>query len=352
MIDPSITPPNEAARLDALRRYDILDTPQDGAFDRVTSLAARILGTPIAIISLVDRDRIWFKSRHGLDVPQIDRDPGLCASAILKDEAYVLGDAASDVRSLANPLVAGDFGLRFYAGIPLRTHDHFNLGVLCCLDFVPRQTQPHELQALKDLAAIVMDQMELRLAARRIDELNDKLRTAYDELSHQASHDSLTGLWNRPAVLAQLDQSLSRARRAGGEVAVLMLDVDHFKAINDRFGHQGGDAVLVEIGRRLKAAVRGGDSVGRVGGEEFLVVLENGDLATAELVAQRCRRSIGEQPIVVDASTGLQATVTVSVGYRVVTRSDHSAPTATVARADAALYEAKACGRNRVVSAA
>lgn len=99
---------NESHRLAAVRRYDILDTPADGSFDRITSIAASLFSTPISIISLVDTDRIWFKSHHGLDVEQIGRDPGLCASAILKDVPYVVTDALADPRTLANPLVAGD----------------------------------------------------------------------------------------------------------------------------------------------------------------------------------------------------------------------------------------------------
>ena len=114
-------PPNEAERIAAVRRYDILDSPPDGAFDRITAVAARRLGVPIAIISIVDEDRIWFKSHHGLPVQQIDREPGLCASAILSDVPYILEDARADPRSLSNPLVAGDFGLRFYAAVPLTT---------------------------------------------------------------------------------------------------------------------------------------------------------------------------------------------------------------------------------------
>lgn len=350
--DPSIIPTNDEARLRALQRYDILDTPRDGAFDRITSLAARMLDTPIAIISLVDRDRIWFKSHHGVDVAQIDRDPGLCASAILTDDAYVLGDAARDVRSMANPLVAGDFGLRFYAGVPLQTHDNFNLGVLCCLDFAPRELHEAQIQALRDLAAIVMDQMELRLAARRIDSLHTELRAAHEELHHQASHDSLTGLWNRRAVLEQLDQALSRARRAGRGLAVLMLDVDHFKRVNDCHGHPAGDAVLVEVGLRLKGALRGGDSVGRLGGEEFLAVLDNCDAATASAVAERCRRSVCERPIPLPGRPGARAiSVTISVGCRVVQADDTRSAAAIMGLADKALYEAKAGGRNRVVNA-
>jgi two-component sensor histidine kinase len=164
---PPNTIPDDSHRIAAVRRYDILDTPPDGAFDRITALAARRFDVPISIISIVDYDRIWFKSHHGLDVKQIGRDPGLCASAILSEMPYILSNAALDPRSLANPLVAGEFGLRFYAGVPLRTHDGFNLGTLCVIDKEPRPVDQKQINDLKDLASVVMDQMEIRLSARQ-----------------------------------------------------------------------------------------------------------------------------------------------------------------------------------------
>jgi len=167
ILSPSILPKNESQRMAAVRRYDILDTPPDGAFDRITAIAARRFDVPISIISVVDHDRIWFKSHHGLDVKQIGRDPGLCASAILSRLPHVLSDASIDARSLANPLVAGDFGLRFYAGVPLQTQDGFNLGTLCVIDKEPRPVDQKQIDDLKDLASVVMDQMELRLSARQ-----------------------------------------------------------------------------------------------------------------------------------------------------------------------------------------
>lgn len=156
----------EALRLDSVKRYDILDTPADGSFDRIVAIAARRFRAPIAIISIVDHDRIWFKSHHGLDVAEIERLPGLCSSAIMSQAPYILNDASLDPRSLANPLVAGEFGLRFYAAAPLTTHDGFNLGTLCVIDFEPREADAEAMKDLTDLAAVVMDQMELRRAAR------------------------------------------------------------------------------------------------------------------------------------------------------------------------------------------
>jgi two-component sensor histidine kinase len=189
----------EKERLDAVRRYDILDTPPDGSFDRITAMAARLLHVPIAIVSIVDHDRIWFKSRQGLALDQVDRDLGLCASCILQEGPWIISDARTDVRALANPLVAGEAGVQFYLGVPLRTHDGFNLGTLCVLDFLPRTPTEAHVAFLTDLAAVVMDELELRLSAREAvanfqEELarrelrEDRIRGLLRELTHRSKN--------------------------------------------------------------------------------------------------------------------------------------------------------------------
>lgn len=166
----------EDERLALLKDHEILDTPRDGVFDRITALAARFFDVPVALISLVDEDRIWFKSSHGVDLEEIPRTPGLCASVIYSDEAYVVKNAIEDPRALSNPLVAGELGLRFYAAAPLITPGGHRLGTINVLDFKPREITPLEQETLQDFAAIVMDQMELRLSARKIvEELAIKL---------------------------------------------------------------------------------------------------------------------------------------------------------------------------------
>lgn len=166
-VAPSIIPSDEPARMAAVHEYQVLDAPPDGAYDKITALAARLFNVPIAIVSIVDHDRIWFKSHHGTAVEQIDRDPGLCASAILHDDVWVVENASADPRTLSNPLVAGDFGLEFYAGAPLRTRQGHNLGTLCILDFAPRTMSPADMSTLQDLAALVMNDLELRLENRK-----------------------------------------------------------------------------------------------------------------------------------------------------------------------------------------
>ncbi|HZK65139.1 MAG TPA: GAF domain-containing sensor histidine kinase [Puia sp.] len=173
----------EKERIQVLKKYDILDTPPDGSFDRLVALGSKLLDMPIVIVSLVDTDRIWFKSVYGLDVRQIDREQGLCASAILSDEFYLVEDAVKDPRTLTNSLVAGSFGLRFYAAVPLKTVEGFILGTFCVIDKNPRQLTEGQKAIMHDLAAIIMDQMELRLAARKANaQQNQALNLAMHDL--------------------------------------------------------------------------------------------------------------------------------------------------------------------------
>lgn len=157
----------EVKRIANLHQYEILDTPNDGYFDEITSLAASIFNVPIAIITLVDTDRIWFKSSYGLDdLEQISRDPGLCSSAIMSDELYVVENAKIDPRTLANPLVAGVMGLQFYASAPLRSKEGYNLGTICIIDKKPGALDGKQLSILRQLARLVMEQIELKLQSR------------------------------------------------------------------------------------------------------------------------------------------------------------------------------------------
>ncbi|APR81498.1 sensory box histidine kinase/response regulator [Minicystis rosea] len=218
----------EQRRLRALYRYDILDTPSDGAFDRITAIAARTFGVPMAIVSLVDHDRIWFKSHRGVDVDQIPREPGLCASAILSNDVYVVTDAAIDPRTLTNSLVAGSFGLRFYAAAPLLTHDGHRLGTLCVLDRSPREVSEGEAALLVDLAAIVMDEMELRLSARRLADVESRLRLAQQletvgQLASGVAHE-----FNNLLTAIQTSAEVaSMAARIGGDVRLPVDNIVH-----------------------------------------------------------------------------------------------------------------------------
>ena len=169
-------PANEAGRLETLRRYNILDTPPEVAFDRITALAARLFEMPIALVSLIDESRGWFKSAHGFGLQEVQRDAALCSLTLLSNEVLVIPDTRQDDRLAHNPLVQSEPGLRFYAGAPLLTQDGFNLGTLCLLDMKPRQALTDEQKAtLSDLAAVVVDELELRSAAHRISQIDAAL---------------------------------------------------------------------------------------------------------------------------------------------------------------------------------
>jgi two-component system, cell cycle sensor histidine kinase and response regulator CckA len=159
---------NEAERLAELRRYEILDTPPEAAFDRITAIAADLFQVPISVISLVDHDRIWFKSRHGVRVEEMAREPGMCDSAIHGAEVYVVPDTKKDARAHEHSMVQGKDGIRFYAAAPLKTRRGHNLGTLCILDTTPRDLTPAQRDTLRDLANIVVDQLEFRLAKKTL----------------------------------------------------------------------------------------------------------------------------------------------------------------------------------------
>jgi len=170
--------PNEKERLAALSRYGILDTPDEAAFDSLTALASRLFNVPTAIVSLVDENRQWFKSRHGTSLRETSREISFCAHALLGDGVMVVPDAAIDPRFERNPLVTGTLGIRFYAGAPIKVAGAHNLGTLCLMDTVPRDFSAEKQQVLADLAALAADEMELRIATRE----NRRLTTSISHL--------------------------------------------------------------------------------------------------------------------------------------------------------------------------
>lgn len=317
-------PKNEGQRLRALLSYDILDTPPEVDFDALTRVAAQSLNTPAAVVGLMDSDRLWFKSRLGLDVPQVERKIAVCAYAVMNPgELLVVEDLSRDSRFQSNPLVTGAPHIRFYAGVPLVDPNGLALGTLAVVDTQPRTITAGQGEVLSDLAILAMTALENRKRANLLADL--------------AMTDYLTGLANR----AQFDRALvsetSHAKRTGEKFALLYMDLDGFKEINDRFGHAAGDEVLCEVARRLKRELRSEDLAARLGGDEFGVIVRSASEFSANALAQRIAQAI-QRPM--SLSNGDQAEVGISIGLVGYSDGIDSAET-LLAQADSALYQGK-----------
>jgi GAF domain-containing protein len=216
-------PSNEISRVAALRLLSILDTQPEERFDRLTRLAKRLFGVPIAQVTLVDENRQWFKSGAGDLGNETPRDISFCAHAILSDQILIVPDAATDERFIDNPLVTGDPNIRFYAGCPLKVGPH-SVGTLCVIDNKPRAVSEDELQLLRDLGE--MAQQELTAV-------------------QMATTDHLTAISNRRGFEALARHALAFCRRMAQPATLLFFDLDKFKSINDDYGHAAGDQALI-----------------------------------------------------------------------------------------------------------
>ena len=329
MVPPAI-PSNESERLAALRSYDVLDTTYEVAFDNIVELAATLTGSPISMVSLVDAERQWFKSRVGMEVSETPRDQAFCAHAILEPgEAFVVADALLDPRFADNPLVKGADKIRFYAGMALVNPEGMALGALCVMDRKPREISSEHLRMLRQLADTVMTTLELRRAMAKVHQL--------------ALIDSLTGLPNRPALLNAVGKAISHQRRHGGRFSLLYLDLDGFKLLNDRLGHAAGDAALREVATTLAASARAEDTAARIGGDEFALLLD-GDDVESEVVAEKFRAAVKARMDIFGWG------ITASIGSVTFLSAPESVDEALSA-ADRRMYQAKAAGKNRLVHA-
>lgn len=317
---------NEAERLASVHAYKIMDTAPEVEFDVTTRVAAALFDTPIALVALMDRDRLWFKSRHGLDVPQMDREIAFCAYAINRpDDLLVINDLQKDPRFDDNPLVYGGPRLRFYAGAPLLDSKGLALGTLAVLGTKPREFDIKSRALLRDLSVAVMTAMDARLRSMSLKQI--------------ATTDALTGLANRIQFKAMAGIELRRAQAAEQSIALLYLDLDGFKEINDSLGHDAGDAVLQEVATRLIEQLRNGEQLARLGGDEFALVMRGGnDLRGAEALSERIVESV-RRPV--QLSNGQSVAVGVSIGIAVMDAREANLPS-LIEQADHALYKAKA----------
>jgi diguanylate cyclase (GGDEF)-like protein len=339
---PVPIPANETERLASLHRMQILSTPAEAAFDKVTQVAQFAFKVPIALVSIIDEHRQWFKSSVGLDVRETPREMSFCGHVVYHGETMVIEDATLDERFSDHPSVCSGPNIRFYAGRPLTNHEGFVIGTLCIVDTKPRKMSEEELRILDHLASWV----EALFTGRGLSTVVDELLQELDTAKRDSMLDPLLNTWNRRAVMDIFKREVELADRQRTPLSVLMIDADNFKQINDAHGHSVGDRVLVRIVDTIRYSLRSYDSIGRYGGEEFLVILPHTGREAGAKLAERLRAEVEKQEIAVP---GASIRCTVSIGLRSAETDEmNSLRQNLIADADHALLKAKDLGKNRV----
>jgi diguanylate cyclase (GGDEF)-like protein len=316
-------PANEAQRLRSLERYGLLDTASNPYLKKILNLATDLLGTPIALVSLVDERRQWFLSRHGLEVEETPRQMAFCAHAIAGDHPLIVPDALEDDRFNTNPLVLEGPRNRFYAGIPLKSSGGYNLGTLCVIDHKPHHPTPHQVERLQLIAELVMHDIELR---------------------HLALLCPVTGVFNRQPFFQLGAKEVAHTRERLQPLSLVNVDIDNFRLINNRWGHDAGDQVLRQFAKLCQDHLQEQDLIGRIGDEEFGLLLVGRDETSAMVFAQNLHAVAATMPGV---HTPKDYHLAISGGVTSLSPSDQGFED-LFNRADRALDLAKANGRNRV----
>jgi diguanylate cyclase (GGDEF)-like protein len=335
-------PANEPERIASLRNMLLLSTPDEEAFDRVTRTAQRLFNVPIALLSIIDAHRQWFKSCIGLPVRETGRDVSFCGHAIMTDDLFVIENALADPRFADNPLVVGDPHVIFYAGRPLKNAEGFAVGTLCVIDHTPRTLSFDDRRALNDLGYWI----EHIFYGRELSDVQKHMLSELDEVRRTTMLDPMLNIWHHGASLEILEKETLRAFRSKSPLSVLMIDVDHFKHINDEHGHPVGDAVLIEFTKCLRTCTRPYDSLGRYGGDEFIAILPDTNAAAAYQVAERLRKALKLSPFIANDEM-IEVTVSVGIGSASFSE-DTPEPAELINRADAALLKVKKEGRNGI----
>ena len=309
-------PQDEETRLNTLNSLDVLDTEPEERFDRLTRMSMRLFGVPIALVSLVDENRQWFKSCVGLDVSETPRDISFCGHAILGSDIFVIPDAAKDERFADNPLVINEPKIRFYAGCPLRSHNGSKLGTLCIIDREPRILTEEDLETLRDLASMV----ERELAAVQL-----------------ATLDDLTKISNRRGFLSLGQHTLNLSKRQDIPASLAFIDLNNFKPINDDYGHAEGDKALIAFTEQMKSSFRETDLFARLGGDEFVVLFSNSSRESATDAIKRFSESLEE----FNQKANRGYNISFSYGIVEFDPEKHHSIDALLAEGDSLMYECK-----------
>lgn len=309
-------PENEGARLSTLRSLNILDTEPEERFDRYTRLCTKLFNVPIALVSLVDSERQWFKSRQGVESQETDRRTSFCTRVVLDGAPLVVEDTFEDARFVQCPLVIKPPSVRFYAGYPLFHSDGVCLGSLCLMDNRPRSFPRCDLDALHDMATMV----ERELSA-----------------IHLATTCELTQMSNRRGFISLAHQVFSVCVREQIPLSLVFFDLNRFKAINDTYGHAEGDQALKHFAELLKESFRGSDLVARMGGDEFVALLTSTNASQAQEAVDRFQIAVSE----FNASSGKDYELEFSEGAVSIIPDAEEQLDELLARADNLMYQNK-----------
>lgn len=336
MFTPPV-PKNDDERIESLRELGLLDASFVDAYDSIVKLTRMATHKPICLFSIVDRYRQFFKAGIGLPVRQTSRHQAFCASTICQEDLnsiFHIEDALEHPHYRNNPLVLDEPKIRFYAGIPVLSPDGYPVGTVCVIGRKAEALHGHVADSLR--SAKLLMESALTLQTRSVT-------------------DSLTGLFNRRHFGEQFKNEWDRARRHATTLSVLMIDVDHFKEFNDRYGHQAGDDALAQVADCLSACIcRPGDVLARYGGEEFIMLLPDTGIAGAREMAARCIQMLLDRRVTHETADGGHLTISVgAASVSAVGAFSHAdlagGINSVIASADGNLYAAKKAGRNRAV---
>lgn len=329
----------ETLRLAELHSLAVFYTPLDVRFDRLTRLAQRALGAPVAGIALLHQGKLWFKSIQGWNVHELALDDSFCARTLSKDEIIVVEDTRLDKEFGSHVLVTGPTKFRFYAGHPLHDRSGLPVGTLAVYDQKPRPFSTSDMQSLRDLG----DLAQRELLTAELANAQAQLLAKLDVARRSAMIDALTRVWNRGAAQELLQVAVEQAHRDNTGLGVIMVDVVRFKNINDSLGHQIGDQVLRRVASTLVSSVREGDAVCRYGGDEFIIILQNTNREELERVTARLSERIAESPMKARSGT---VSVAITTGNAMRTSGQTVSAEELVALADQALIRAKQSSRS------
>ena len=315
-------------------------TPEDVRFDRVVKLTSQLLNVPVVNLSLLDDEHLWLKHTVGM-TPSVVSRSGSCCGYVAQHNGYLeVSDLRFSRHRFRSLFSADGKELRFYAGYPVHDARGRVIGSFCIMDENPRTLTTQEREWFYDLKVIV----EGQLHSVELSQLKNEMAQALIDSRRDGLTDTLTGVWNRKGILHILEQKLSEGARTGNALGVVYADIDFFKSINDTYGHGVGDEVLVQVAKRIQQTLRNYDALGRIGGEEFLVLVSDPDANAAMNIAERIRQAIEKKRF--HTSVG-ELSVSISLGVA-VPQHGNATSAMLLSEADRHLYKAKHGGRNCV----